>query len=420
MAFASRSKSLRIVALVGVLSTLAVASGIAPAHCQDEVLHLFRGHRDGAQPSGGLIADNKGSLYGGTGGGGTGTQCYDGTMGCGTLYKIAKDGREKVLYSFQGGSDGISPAGSLLTDNSGDLYGATEGGGGNGCAGYGCGTIFKLARGGKETVLYTFQGGSDGGYPQGSLIADTSGNFYGVTGEGGYGAECCGTVFEVQPNGNKITLYTFQGGSDGAYPVGGLIADAAGNLYGMTDIGGGTGCGGDGCGTVFKLTPGGTESVLYAFQGITDGQFPEAGLITDDAGDLYGTTTWGGTSDAGTVFEVTPAGQKTVLYSFKGGSYGGYPEAGLIMDKKGNLYGTTYGGGATGCKKQGFEGCGTAFELTPGGTETVLCRFDQAGGGNPAAPLLSSASHGALFLFGTTYAGGKGNNGAVFELKLSR
>ena len=264
-------------------------------------------------------------------------------------------------------------------------------------------------------MLYTFQGGSDGLFPRGGLIADISGNFYGVTDEGGYGTECCGTVFEVQPSGTKITLYTFQGGSDGAYPVGGLIADASGNLYGTTGLGGGTGCGGDGCGTVFKLTPGGAETVLYAFQGNNDGAGPLAGLIADGSGNFYGTTMAGGASDAGTVFEITPTSQETVLYSFKNGSDGAFPEAGLIMDKKGNLYGTTYGGGETVCKKVGS--CGTAFELTPDGAETVLCRFDKAGGSNPAAPLLAGA-HGALF--GTTYAGGKGNNGAVFELKLSR
>jgi len=130
MPIASRSKSLRIVAALGVVSALAAASEIAPAYCQEEVLHLFRGHKDGAQPSGGLIADNKGNLYGGTWQRGTGTACHDTFPGCGTLYKIAKDGREKVLYSFQGESDGASPSGSLLMDNSGNLYGTSDGGAG--------------------------------------------------------------------------------------------------------------------------------------------------------------------------------------------------------------------------------------------------------------------------------------------------
>jgi uncharacterized repeat protein (TIGR03803 family) len=212
MISSARRQSVSPFAVLGLAAALA-ASAATTATAAEKVLHAFQGGSDGAQPSGGLVADQNGNLYGPTEGGGTGTEC-DGNTGCGTLFKIAKDGGETVLYSFQGGSDGISPIGSLLIDNSGNLYGATQGGAGSGCAGYGCGTVFKLATDGTETVLYAFQGGSDGQLPAGGLIADTSGNLYGLTGQGGdlNGSECaevggCGTVYEVQPNGTKITLY---------------------------------------------------------------------------------------------------------------------------------------------------------------------------------------------------------------------
>lgn len=310
----------------------------------------------------------------------------------------------------------------MLADQSGDFFGTTlTGGGGTACSGYGCGTVFKLASNGTETVLYPFQGDSDGRFPQGSLIADADGNLYGMTSEGGNynGSPCsefgCGTVFEVQPNGNKTTLYEFQGGSDGALPVGGVIADASGNLYGTTSSGGGAGCLGGGCGTVFKLTPDGTETVAYAFQGGSDGQFPEAGLIADGAGNLYGTTLLGGASGEGTVFEVSPTGQETVLYSFKGGNDGANPQAPLIMDGKNNFFGTTYGGAGSGCRKNSsFIGCGTVFELSPNGVETVLYSFSKAQGDRPAAGLLFGA-HAALY--GTTTSGGSHKKGVIFELK---
>jgi uncharacterized repeat protein (TIGR03803 family) len=411
------SRSVRPFAVLGLAAVLAATVATA-ATAAEKVLHSFQGGSDGAQPSGGLAADQNGNLYGATAGGGTGTGCYDGEAGCGTLFEIAKDGGETVLYSFQGGSDGISPTGSLLIDNSGNLYGTTEGGAGTGCAGYGCGTVFRLAPNGTETELYAFQGGSDGQFPEGGLIADQSGNLYGLTGEGGSynAAECaqngCGTVFEVQPNGTKITLYTFQAGTDGAFPVGGLIADASGNFYGTTNSGGGSGCDGDGCGTVFKLTSDGTETVLYAFQGGTDGLGPLAGLIVDSAGNFYGTTGFGGSCGCGTVFEVSPSGAETVLYSFQAGSDGDLPEAGLVLDKTGNLYGTTYFGGGTRCER---SGCGVVFKLAPDGTETVMYTFDKVSRGrHPLAGLLPDKKG---FFYGTTLNGGYQNNGVVFRLK---
>jgi uncharacterized repeat protein (TIGR03803 family) len=273
-------------------------------------------------------------------------------------------------------------------------------------------------------VLYAFQGGSDGVYPQGSLIADAGGNLYGVTSEGGSynGSACsdlgCGTVFEIQPDGSKITLHAFQGGSDGELPLGGLTADASGNLYGTTAEGGNCSFSSGGCGIVFKIAFGGGESVFYAFQGGNDGVQPLAGLIADASGNFYGTTMFGGATTAcpgdgcGIVFKISPTGAETVLYRFQGGSNGSNPEAALTMDKGDNLYGTTYYGGGFPCK--GGGSCGTAFKLVPDGTETLLFAFHNRHGTHPAAGLLMGP-HGKLY--GTATEGGINNNGVVFAVK---
>ncbi|MGH9206790.1 MAG: choice-of-anchor tandem repeat GloVer-containing protein, partial [Acidimicrobiales bacterium] len=293
-------------------------------------------------------ADSSGNLYGTTGSGGASND--------GVVFKLTPGGTETVLHSFAGGaSDGSLPAAGLIADSSGNLYGTTsEGGASNN------GVVFKLSPDGTETVLHTFAGGSsDGANPRAGLIADSSGNLYGTTGSGG--ASNDGVVFKLTPGGTETVLHTFMGGGDGAFPLAGLIADSSGNLYGTTESGGGTGCiAGFGCGTVFKLSPGGTETVLYSFKGgPSDGAQPFAGLYADSSGNLYGTTSGGGASRWGTVFKLSPGGTETV-YSFTGGSDGGQPVAGLIADSSGNLYGTIEHGGAPGCS----GGCGVVFKLT--------------------------------------------------------
>jgi uncharacterized repeat protein (TIGR03803 family) len=419
-----RSKSGRLTALVSLAGVLLATSMLAPAWGGEKTVHTFEGGTDGDQPSGGLTADQKGNLFGATAGGGAGTGCYGGA-GCGTIYKIRKSGQATVFYSFPGGSDGIGPSGDLLMDGAGNIFGTTIAGGGNGCTGYGCGTVFKLAPDGSETQLYTFHGVGDGFIPQGSLIEDDSGNLYGAASEGGSfnGSLCeesgCGTVFEVQPDGTEITLYAFQGGSDGAFPAGGLISDASGNLYGTTDLGGSCSYNSSGCGVVFKVAPDGTESVLYAFQGGSDGELPEAGLVADSAGNLYGTTSFGGNASkecgCGVVFKVSPSGQETILYAFQAGNDGANPEAGLAMDKDGNLFGTTIDGGGKHCSNKGWIGCGVVFKLTLAGVETVLFRFGMHGDGSePSATLLLDKHHA---LYGTTADGGKYKDGVVFKLK---
>lgn len=313
----------------------------------EAVLHSFGPANDGYEPSAGLIKVN-GRLYG--------TTAVGGDDGHGTVFSITPGGKERVLYSFKGRpNDGSDPEASLIVAN-GALYGTTYFGGGGNCAvqsgPIGCGTVFSIYPTGSEKVLYEFEGGSDGLNPEASLI-DAEGTLYGTTRSGGSGY---GTVFSINPTtGAGALVYAFKGGSDGASPCAALI-DVKGTLYGTTLT--------DGAykyGTVFSMTTGGTEMILYSFKGGSDGGDPESSLINVN-GTLYGTTTLGGGSGAGcdvfgcgTVYSITPSGKEKVIYAFKGGSDGDDPQAGLI-DVKGTLYGTTYGGG---------NGYGTVFSIKP-------------------------------------------------------
>jgi len=345
----------------------------------ETVLYSFQGGKDGEEPFSGLIFDAAGNLYGTTGEGGGG--CAE--SGCGTVFEltpVAGGGwTETVIYSFRGGKDGEGPSSGLIFDAAGNLYGTTGEGGGGGCdGGYGCGTVFELmpvsGGGWTESVLYSFTGGKNGQQPAGGLIFDAAGNLYGMTQQGG-GKGCnnnpCGVVFELTPvSGGKWKqklLHSFtRKTKDGFEPLGGLIFDAVGNLYGMTQYGGGTTCYGGGCGVVFELTPIAhgkwTETILYAFQRVPDGACPRGSLIFDPLGNLYGTTAYGGTKGgSGTAFELTPnqggGWTETVLYIF-GGKYGRDPLSGLIFDGAGNLYGTALMGGES-------PAFGVVFEITP-------------------------------------------------------
>jgi uncharacterized repeat protein (TIGR03803 family) len=369
----------------------------------DAVLYSFNGGSDGDNPGAGLVRDSARNLYGTTEIGG-GNGC--GGFGCGTIFKLAPDGTETVLHSFGAGSDGINPRSGLIMDSTGNLYGTTQVGGGPNNAG----TVFKVAPDGTETVLYSFKGGSDGSNPFGDLIKDSEGNLFGTTVEGGHsgcnGGNGCGTVFKLATSGTETALYLFTGGSDGASPYAGLAKDRAGNLYSTTYVGGA-----NNLGTVFKLAPNGAETVLLSFRGYpNDGQFPWAGLIRDNAGNLYGTTTSGGTiSNDGTAFKLAPDGTETILHSFTNQSDGGNPYAAMIMDKTGNLYGTAPYGGAT--------GYGVVFKLAPDGTEKVLHSFTGNDGANSFAGLIGGKKSQ---LYGTTAAGGANGYGTVFKLKEQR
>ena len=389
-----------------ILAGVVLLAWLGTAHAGFTVLHAFTDGSDGANPAADLIDDSSGNLYGTTAEGG-GSGCN--RLGCGTVFKLAPDGTESVLYAFTGGSDGSVPAGVLTKDKGNNLYGTTGQGGGSDCGGRGCGTVFKLAPDGTETILHIFTGGSDGDAPEGGLIKDKTGNFYGTTLEGGgtYAGcnEGCGIVFEITMDGTETVLHAFTGGSDGAFPVSELMRDKAGNLYGTTQEGGGTDCNGIGCGTVFELAPDGTESVLYAFTSGSDGAWPEGGLIGDGAGNLYGTTAEGGGTNCsglgcGTVFKLAPDGTEVVLHAFTGGSDGAGPVARLTRDKAGNLYGTTLDGGSTGC---GGSGCGTVFRIAPDGTESVLYAFRRKSGAYPFAGVIKGDSG---VLYGTAFEGG--------------
>lgn len=349
----------------------------------------------------------------------------------------ARAGGFHVLYNFcrnDSCSDGDGPITTLVLDAQGDLYGTTAlGGNGTYCEGD-CGTVYKFAPDGTESVLYGFcsqPNCADGQLPAGNLLRDSSGNFYGTAMLGGAGRHCptdiagFGTVFKLWPVGTLTVLYNFCSESncgDGAFPQGELVLDGQGDLYGTTTNGGTGSCGADpGCGTVFKVAPDGTETVLHEFcssQSCTDGKAPNPGVIADTKGDLFGTSTSGG-NGGGVVFEVKRDGKEVVLYNFcsrQDCEDGEFPSAPLLDDGNGNFFGTTeYGGTKNG---------GTVFELTSGGKEIVLYNFCSLArcldGGGPIAALIADAQGN---LYGTTQRGGGGHMagacrgcGVVFKL----
>lgn len=287
-----------------------------------------------------------------------GTTTWGGSSDRGTVFSVTSAGREKVLHNFVGtSSDGADPSG--LVNVNGTLYGTTASGGTGTCNGYtlpGCGTVFTMTSSGAETVLYNFKGGTtDGGRPAAPLT-EVQGTLYGTTAGGGSSGD--GTVFAITPSGTETVLYNFKGGTrDGAHPELAPLVDVDGTLYGTTWAGGSRHCGREGCGTVFAVTPSGKERVVYIFQaGPADGAFPDAPVV-DVGGTLYGTTEEGGADSSGTVFAITASGTETILHSFAGTTTDGrYPVAGLL-NVGGTLYGTTVEGGS--------YGAGTVFTLTP-------------------------------------------------------
>jgi uncharacterized repeat protein (TIGR03803 family) len=385
-----------------------------------KVLHTFHG-KDGGGPTDLLVRDEEGNLYGTTGVGGSGN--CSGGEGCGTVFKMDKNGKEVWVHKFNG-ANGANPYAGLLRDASGALFGTTVYGGATGCnPPYGCGTIFKVDKTGKEeTVLHKFNGFPNGEFPQPLLVQDGAGDLYGVDSLGG--THGLGAVFKVSRTGKEKVLYSFTGGSDGCFPYQGVIRDSVGNLYGVT-LEGGDGFCNSGVGVVFKVDGSGKQTVLHTFSGGSDGANPDSVLILDSQGNLYGTTQNGGSSacggtGCGTVFRVSLGGDETVLYVFcslSGCADGDRPLFGpLAMDLKGNLYGTTIFGGTFPCNG---GGCGTIFKLDPSGKETVLHSF--TGGGDGAFPYAGLTVDASGSLYGTTGFGGAkcyGSNtcGVVFKL----
>jgi len=371
---------------------LIVLSAVAANAQHYKVLYKFQNTPDAANPFAGLVRDAEGNLYG---------TSFEGGIGDGTIFKVDRTGKETVLHSFND-SDGDLPTSTLVRDAKGNLYGTADEGG---AAGYG--TVFKVDASGKFSLLYSFTGGTDGAFPFAGLVQDADGNLYGTTHSGGtsncdIGAGNCGVVFKVDTTGKETVMYSFTG-PDGAQPRASLAMDGSGNLYGTTSNGGA------GRGVVFKLDPSGTETVLHNFAG-ADGDEPYAGLIMDTAGNLYGTTLFGGAVGWGTVFKIDTTGKETVLYSFTGGADGKQPQAGVIMDKAGNLYGTTSRGGPN-------KPHGVIFKLDPAGKETVLYAFpNRSGGIQPLGGLVTDAKGN---LYGTASLGGGppcSSCGVVFRL----
>lgn len=399
-----------ILALAFVLGVIAVAAPRAYAQTFS-VVHSFTGGNNGGVPFNGLTV-------GASGGGNSsvgvpplgranfyGTASSGGTSNAGLVFSMSASGVETVLHNFAGGADGATPYGVLISDKAGNLYGTTTAGGASGT-----GTVFEVT-GDTETVLYSFAGGRDGAVPEAGLVPDASGNLYGTTSQGGSSGN--GTVFELAAPKTKgaawteSVLYSFGRGTDGSVPVGGVSFDSAGNLYGTTSAGGTYGFG-----TVFQLVAGDAwaENILYSFQNANDGAVPYAGLISDKSGNLYGAATEGGANGGGTVFELTPSKDSwtfNVLYSVPGwGISGSFRN--VVLDASGNLYGTTH------C--DGEYNSGTVYELTPSGgawTYSLLYTFT---GGTDGLYSVSNLVASQNKLYGTTLYGGANGNGVVYEI----
>jgi uncharacterized repeat protein (TIGR03803 family) len=371
----------------GGVSGLGTVFKVSPSGVET-ILHSFAGGAtDGTLPTAALIQGSDGDFYGTTGNGGP--------TGAGTVFKITSSGVLTLLYAFTG-NDGIGPS-ALVQGSDGNFYGTTSGGGPNFN-----GTVFKLTPTGTMTILYSFMGGNaDGSSAQAALIEGTDGNFYGTTSSGG--PLLGGTVFQITPAGVETVLHFFAGGNtDGSSPYAALVQGGDGNFYGTT-YGGGA----NNAGTAFKITPAGLETLLHSFAGgPTDGGTPQAALTVGRDGNFYGTTSLGGTSGNGTVVKITPAGVETVLYSFLfNTSDGRNPQGSLIQGSDGNLYGTTNFGGVS--------QSGSMFKLTPAGIETVVYSFASGPEGqNPVGLVQGSDGN----FYGTTGQGGINGVGTVFQL----
>lgn len=347
------------------------ATTARPAAAQTfSVLHEFAGvPTDGSGPRGGLVRDAAGNFFG--------TTFTGGSDGEGTIFKLTPAGQESVLFNFSI-SDGAFPASGLLL-KAGNLFGTADEGPG------GAGVLFRLAKDGTEVPFHAFQGGqnSEAAVPAGGVIADAAGNLYGATLLGGLGF---GTVYQVDSTGTLKVLYDFKGQADGAEPQGPLVRDADGNLFGAALQGGA-----HQAGTIFKLATNGTLTVLHSFSGGRDGGAPQGGLLRDGAGNLFGSAFTGGDTGNGTVFGITKTGSFRRLHSFTGAADGTNPNGALIRDPEGNIFGTAQLGG--------LLGLGTVFKLSPTGELTVLHNFTgDLDGATPFSGLIRDAAGN---LFGT-------------------
>jgi uncharacterized repeat protein (TIGR03803 family) len=365
-----------------------------------KVLYTFKGGTDGAQPASDLL-DVDGKLYGTTFYGGDASNsryCY---YGCGTVFETTTAGAVRILHRFVSyPKDGADPAAGLIALD-GDLYGTTTNGGANGT-----GTVYAMSTAGKEKLVYSFgpYADGDGQYAASDLLA-FKGVLYGTTEHGGrytcYSVATCGTVFKVTTSGKETVLYSFRydrSEGDGFWPHAGIVA-MNGLLYGTAVQGGDSGAG-----TIYTITPAGKEAVLYGFSGGHDGAFP-FGRLTLLNGEFYGTTASSGAYGHGAIFAINASGKEHVVYAFKGSPADGSGPDGDLTVVDGKLYGTTSQGGKYHCAS-GDYGCGTVFAVTTSGTESFLHSFK---GGEDGANPNGSMAYVNGSLYGTTYSGGTGS-----------
>jgi uncharacterized repeat protein (TIGR03803 family) len=336
----------------------------------------------------GMVAQGRdGNLYS--------TAPHGGTC-CGTVFQVTPAGKLTNIHSFSSnGDDGGFPQGGVILGTDGNFYGTTYEGGTSAS-----GVVFKVTSGGTYMTLYSFTGGSDGGFPYAPPIEGNDGNFYGTTPFGGDVNTCnggCGTIYKITPAGNLTTLYQFDI-THGNGPYAPLVLGTDGNFYGTTEYGGA-----DNVGVVFKITPAGKFTVVYAFDE-TRGEFPLASLAQGSDGNFYGTTEYGGTQGSGVVFKLTPAGKITVLHSLNGTSDGSEPYGGLVQASDGNLYGTSAFGGTMTC--DGGNGCGTLFKVSLKGAFSVLYKFNGTAG---EVPSITPFQHTTGPVYGDTQRGGTGD-----------
>jgi len=391
-----------------VCATLALLATAAWAASSTRLIYSFAGNADGEYTDTELAIDRTGNLYG--------TSVQGGRFGAGTVFQVTPAGVHTVLYNFTGGTDGGEPYKGVTLDAEGNLYGTAVTGGGGSCEG-GCGVVFKLTNSGgtwTHSVIHTFTGGNDGSGPGSPVSFDKHGNLYGTTPTGG--SHSMGVIFQMKPNGTGgwffRVIHGFTGGADGAGgSAGRILVSPAGRLYGTCTTGGV-----NGFGIVYEMfLHQGTWhfTTLYAFQGHPDGRFPYGGLVSDNQGNLYGTTYYAGANDLGTVYKLTNVQgtwNETVLYSFKGGLDGDSPISTMVADAAGDLYGTTSDGGSPSCN------CGTIFKMTHTTNgkwiEGVAYRFQ--GAPRPGFSYNGMVTDSAGNFFGATVHGGSGNDGAIY------
>ena len=372
--------------LLITMSVLLLGAAFSSAQAQTFTpLHQFNGQPgDGAFPQGSVIRDSAGNLYGTT-------------INTGSVFKIDSTGKESVLLFLNGGNGGIFPTGSLARDAAGNLYGVAEGGSG------GAGVVYRLSPQGNETILFAFQGGLNNTTPKlpaGGVLLGSNGNIFGAA-QFGNKLNCnigCGSIFRLDATGGIHFLHKFTGGADGGNPIGPLVKDGSGNLYGVAQAGGNHTCpeffleAGDGCGVVFKIDSRHVLTVLHTFAGGSDGAVPQGGLLLDASGNLFGTTLKGGNSGNGTIYKVAQGGTYTVLHRFTQ-TDGQNPNGELVEDPNGNLYGTTQLGGT--------QSLGTVFELSPNGALRLLHSFQGLEDG--AVPFAGLFRDQAGHLYGTAF-----------------